>query len=427
MEWTREKTLLLINEYRQRRGLWDMTCDEYRKKDVKQRLLNEVSDVLGGNIAIPELEKKFHTLRTQYHREISRMKRKEPYNSKWFGFKNLVFLSSPYACRSTKSRLKTDLQLQENTALQKYVLGEVTTGSAESNNMNEEYITTSRKSHTTSSRAQELEKLIEETTKDVDDMDDDEPGVEDDAVDTKPKLGKEISGTYVQINEDENEALESHTHHHIHQQQQQPHHQQSMMELHHSSNTVEAVSFQANESGELHYQSATSSGNASSGNGSSVHVVPTRIIKIQRRDTSNQENGYFEDQSTQHQLHPPPAKRIYFDPNSSHSTTILSASTLTAAQNGNGSNVLTTTSGSGGTLRLPRVNAIVNTTLSPPKPASSPIPPPPVNSLLRDEFSTYGEYVANEMRAITNREVLIALKHKINTAIFEANMAELQK
>jgi len=201
MEWTREKTLQLINEYRQRRGLWDMTCDEYRKKDVKQRLLNEVSDVLGGNIAIPELEKKFHTLRTQYHREISRMKRKEPYNSKWFGFKNLVFLSSPYACRSTKSRLKTDLQLQENTTLQKYELGEVTTGSAESNNMNEEYIITPRKSHNTSSRAQELEKLIEETTKDVDDMDDDEPG--DDVVDTKPKLNKEISGTYVQINEDD--------------------------------------------------------------------------------------------------------------------------------------------------------------------------------------------------------------------------------
>ncbi|XP_060649419.1 uncharacterized protein LOC132786781 [Drosophila nasuta] len=446
MEWTREKTLLLINEYRQRRGLWDMTCDEYRKKDVKQRLLNEVSEVLGGNIAIPELEKKFHTLRTQYHREISRMKRKEPYNSKWFGFKNLVFLSSPYACRSTKSRLKTDLQLQENPAIQKYVLGEVsTTGTAvpveSSNTMNDEYIITPRKSHA-SSRAQELEKLIEETTKDVDDIDDDgEPGggVEDD-VDTKPKLSKEISGTYVHINEDETEALETHHHQQQHQHQQQHHHQQqqSMLELHHTSNTVEAVSFQANESGELHYQStpmaATAGGN---GNGSAaVHVMPTRIIKIQRRDTSSQENGYYEEQSTQHQLHAPPAKRIYFDPNSSHSTTILSTSTLAAAgtQNGNASNVLTTTAASGvagGTLRLPRVNAIVNTTLSPPKPASSPIPPAAqagsIVSQLRDEFSTYGEYVANEMRAINNREVLIALKHKINTAIFEANMAELQK
>ncbi|EDW53450.1 GM12846 [Drosophila sechellia] len=102
MEWTREKTLQLISEYRSRRGLWDMTCDEYRKKDVKQRLLNEVSQVLGGNIPINELEKKFHTLRTQYHREISRMKRMELYNCEWDGFQNLVFFNSPYACRSPK-------------------------------------------------------------------------------------------------------------------------------------------------------------------------------------------------------------------------------------------------------------------------------------------------------------------------------------
>ncbi|KAH8408018.1 hypothetical protein KR222_011111 [Zaprionus bogoriensis] len=447
MEWTREKTLLLISEYRQRRGLWDMTCDEYRKKDVKQKLLNEVSEVLGGNIPIPELEKKFHTLRTQYHREISRTKRKEPYNSKWFGFKNLVFLSSPYACRSTKGRLKTDLQSPENAAIQKYVLGEVTGGhstateatgaNASGANMNEEYIIAQRKSHA-SSRAQELEKLIEETTKDVDDIEEEEePSVEHD-VETKPKLGKEISASsYVHINEEEHEALETHHHHHHqqqqHAQQQQPPPQQqqqpSMLELHHS----EAVSFQANESGELHYQS---SGSAGAGNGSSVHVVPTRIIKIQRRDTAagQPENGYYEDQLAPP---PPPAKRLYFDPSGSHSTTILSTSTL---QNGNaGGTVLTTTAASGvagGTLRLPRVNAIVNATqLSPPKPPSSPLPAPAalappspaVASSLRDEFTTYGEYVANEMRAIGNRELLIALKHKINTAIFEANMEELQK
>ncbi|EDV94634.1 rho GTPase-activating protein gacF [Drosophila grimshawi] len=442
MEWTREKTLLLIGEYRQRRGLWDMTCDEYRKKDVKQRLLNEVSDVLGGNIPIPELEKKFHTLRTQYHREINRMKRKEPYNSKWFGFKNLNFLSSPYACRSTKGRLKAELQTPENATVQKYPLGEV--NATDSNNMNEEYIITPRKSHASS--AQELEKLIEETTKDADDIDEEEPGDVDDDVDTKPKLRKELAGgTYVHMNEEDTESLETHTHqqHHHHnqqQQQQQQHHSQSLMELHHTSNAVEAVSFQASESGELHYQSSgagNAGGGGASSSSSSVHVMPTRIIKIQRRDTTGQpENGYFDEATTpqhQHQLHPPAPKRIYFDPNGSHSTTILSASTLAAAtQNGNASNVLTSsgTTVTAGTLRLPRVNAIVNSTstLSPPKPASSPIPPAPaISGTLRDEFSTYGEYVANEMRAIGNREVLIALKHKINTAIFEANMAELQK
>ncbi|KAH8355934.1 uncharacterized protein LOC110186403 [Drosophila serrata] len=414
MEWTREKTLLLISEYRSRRGLWDMTCDEYRKKDVKQRLLNEVSQVLGGNIPVNELEKKFHTLRTQYHREISRMKRKEPYNSKWFGFKNLVFLSSPYACRSTKGRLKADLQGDER----KFTVGEVNTenhserstpvnnsnsGGNSNSNMNEEYL---RKSHA-SSRAQELEKLIEETTKDVDDIEEQEI----DDSESKPKLGKELNVRYVSIGEQEEaEPLENHHHQH----------QQSLIDMHHSANAMEAVSFQASENGELHYQSAPSQ----SSTNNSMHVVPTRIIKIQRRDTSCHEDGYF-DEHTHHQLHPPTPKRVYFD---AGSTPHILTPALENSSNGTANSVLTASPGiTMSNLRLPKLN-----TSPSPKPASAAIPGPPSPTVVslpssRDEFVTYGEYVANEMRAIGNREVLIALKHKINTAIFEANMAELQK
>ncbi|XP_070073186.1 uncharacterized protein [Drosophila takahashii] len=396
MEWTREKTLLLIAEYRSRRGLWDMTCDEYRKKDVKQRLLNEVSQVLGGNIPVNELEKKFHTLRTQYHREISRMKRKEPYNSKWFGFKNLVFLSSPYACRSTKGRLKTDLQGDER----KFALGEVSADqhsdsstnpanqSSSNTNMNEDYL---RKSHA-SSRAQELEKLIEETTKDVDDIDEPEELEEGEV---KPKQqSKELSVRFVSLAEPEETENPLENHHH-----------QTLIDLHHHHHP-EAVSFQANESGELHYQSTP--------------AQPTRIIKIQRRETAGgQDDSYFEEHT---QLHPPAVKRMYYEASPAN-TSILSPA-LEATANG------TTTSSAGGitmsNLRLPKVN-------TPPKPAQaipSPPPPPPSATIVslpaaRDEFATYGEYVANEMRAISNREVLVALKHRINTAIFEANMAEI--
>ncbi|ALC46530.1 CG11504 [Drosophila busckii] len=417
MEWTREKTLLLISEYRQRRGLWDMTCDEYRKKDVKQRLLNEVSEVLGGNIPIPELEKKFHTLRTQYHREISRMKRKEPYNSKWFGFKNLVFLSSPYACRSTKGRLKTEIQSPENADVQKYVLGEITGGATAkvSDNMNEDYISNARKTHA-SSRAHELKKLIEETTKDVDEIDEDDDEEDrdiDDVAETKPKISKVVCEDFVDINDEEPEPLEL---------QQQPEHTQSIMELHpRCTSEVETVSFQANESGELHYQSSTSSANSSS-----MHVGPARILKIQRRDTTNPEEVYFNDHHTPQQVHPPAHKRLFYDPNSTHSTTILTTSSLaapaTVAHNGNAS--ITTAGSSSSALRLPRLNPIVNHA-SLPNPASNSLPLS--QPAQRDEFSTYGEYVANEMRAIENREVLTALKHKINTAIYEANMSELHK
>ncbi|KAH8278774.1 hypothetical protein KR018_009316 [Drosophila ironensis] len=419
MEWTREKTLLLISEYRCRRGLWDMTCDEYRKKDVKQRLLSEVSQVLGGNIPVNELEKKFHTLRTQYHREISRMKRKEPYNSKWFGFKNLVFLSSPYACRSTKGRLKTDLQGDER----KFGLSE---SAAENNNsnsstpaqnsssagaMNEDYL---RKSHT-SSRAQELEKLIEETTKDVDDMD--EGDLEES--EAKPKISKELSVRYVnlQAEPEEPEPIEHHHQQHQHHHQPQHQHQTSLIDM-------ETVSFQASESGELHYQTNPGQG----GGNSAVHVVPTRIIKIQRRETGAHEDTYFDEQAAPHQMHPTTPKRLYYEASTTpHSTTTILSPALEAPANGNPASVLTTSPGiTMSNLRLPKVN----TPLPPPKPVAVPSPPSPTIVSLpaqRDEFSTYGEYVANEMRAIGNRELLISLKHKINTAIFEANMAELQK
>ncbi|XP_017141512.1 uncharacterized protein LOC108155306 [Drosophila miranda] len=362
MEWTREKTLQLIVEYRCRRGLWDMTCDEYRKKDVKQRLLNEVGQALGGNIPTNELEKKFHTLRTQYHREINRMKRKEPYNSKWFGFKNLAFLSSPYACRSSKGRLslKSDMQSDER-----------------------------------STRSNALEKLIEETTKDVDEDIIEES--EQEEMEVKPKLSKEINVRYVShvIQEDDHEALEGH-------------HQQSLMDMH---DPVEAVSFQANENGELHYQSTpTQSSAAISSN--AVHVLSGRIIKIPRRDTTavpDAEGGYYDE----HHLHPPPAKRLYYDAtNTSHNATISDATH-------NGNPVVN--------IRLPKVSTAGSTTKAANSSLSSPASPSLVSLSPRDEFSTYGEYVANELRAITNRENLIALKHKINTVIFEANMAEFQK
>ncbi|XP_022217527.2 uncharacterized protein LOC111070849 [Drosophila obscura] len=364
MEWTREKTLQLIVEYRCRRGLWDMTCEEYRKKDVKQRLLSEVGQALGGNIPTNELEKKFHTLRTQYHREINRMKRKEPYNSKWFGFKNLAFLSSPYACRATKGRVKIEMQSDER-----------------------------------SSRSNALEKLIEETTKDVDEDIIEESEQED--MEVKPKLSKEINVRYVShvLHEDEHDTIESHN-------------QQSLMDLH--GDPVEAVSFQANENGELHYQSnpATSTAAISS---NAVHVLSGRIIKIPKRDPTavGDQDGYYDE----HHLHPPQVKRLYYDT----STTSHNATILESTQNGNP--VVN--------IRLPKVSTTGNTPLLSTKVGtsslSSPASPSVVSMAPRDEFSTYGEYVANELRAITSRESLIALKHKINTVIFEANMAEFQK
>ncbi|KAM7363984.1 uncharacterized protein ACRADG_000688 [Cochliomyia hominivorax] len=483
MEWTREKTLALIQEYRKRRGLWDMTHEDYRKKDVKQKLLVEVSETLGGNIPIMEIEKKFHTLRTQYHREINRMKRKEPYNSKWFGFKYLQFLSSPKACRSNKGRIKAEIT-EEGTVTTKYIIREaIQQGhdtSMGSGNENEEFLTLPRRSttisyeavpastatSTASSRSHELEKLIEETTKDVEEIED-----------AKPKMTiKEISV-----------PMEHHQQHHsdtysgggelqisnVESEHQELHHiedvdgnMEAMGHLQHQVTSDEELNYQTTSSNHG-VSSAVSTVNAghTQSSATTVHTIPARIIKIQRRDTHHDNNDYYEQhhtQQTQHQHHhhhqhlqqqhqqqqhhmqtvspsggsnstATTTKRIYYDPSTHHTTTILTATpsqqqTGVSLLNASSPNVNTSPTNSKMHLR----NSLAAAASSSINNANSPLNNSALNSTssatsLRDEFTTYGEYVANEMREIKSREILLTLKHKINTALFEANMQELQK
>uniref|UniRef100_A0A1A9UYZ6 MADF domain-containing protein n=1 Tax=Glossina austeni TaxID=7395 RepID=A0A1A9UYZ6_GLOAU len=447
MEWSREKTLALIQEYRKRRGLWDMTHDDYRKKEFKNKLLMEVSESLGGNIAISEIEKKFHTLRTQYHREINRMKIIKPYHSKWFGFKYLQFLSSPKACRSNKGRIKSEIT-EDGTVTTKYIIRESVshdasvgsgTGGNGSNNDNEEFITlqtvTAKNGcSTTNSRTHELEKLIEETTKDVEEIED-----------SKPKMTlKEITV-----------PLEHHQHEYsnagelqissVESDQQEVNHIQDVDE------NMDTINLHTSGDEDIAYQGTSTVGSttstmgvstvmtAHSSSGTTVHPIPTRIIKIQRRDTVHDNGEYYDNnpqsnhaQSHHHHHHhhqqqphihtissnaPTAAKRIYYDASSSghHTATILADATSPAQTTGN-------------------LTLLNTTTSSPPSPHSSKIQVRSnltsshlLSPAVRDEFSTYGEYVANEMRGLKTQEILISLKHKINTALFEASMAELQK
>ncbi|XP_073817597.1 uncharacterized protein [Musca autumnalis] len=518
MEWTREKTLALIQEYRKRRGLWDMTHEDYRKKDVKHKLLVEVVESLGGNIPILEIEKKFHTLRTQYHREINRMKRKEPYNSKWFGFKCLQFLSSPKACRSNKGGRIKEIT-EDGTMTTKYIIREAIpvqqhdTSVGSANDDNEEFLTLQRRpttityeavpagnaTSTSSSRSHELEKLIEETTKDVEEIED-----------TKPKMTiKEISVPPL-------EHQQQHHHHHHHQQQQQQHHSSATYthagaselqitnveteheDLHHiedDNDQIDSLNIQGTSDEEINYSTSSvnngGNGNMVGGaastnptnNTTTVHTIPARIIKIQRRETHDQGEYYEQHHAAQQQHHPQqqhhsqqhhqnPAtthhhihtvspsgatttKRIYYDASGHHTATILTPTQPQQSQhhqqqqssgmtilNASTSSLSSPTSSSklhlrntlaaSGTIHTmsatsPPLTFPPNTvvTTNPAGTASSGVAA--VGSLVRDEYVTYGEYVANEMRNITSREILISLKHKINTALFEANMQELQK
>ncbi|XP_004523536.1 uncharacterized protein LOC101448613 [Ceratitis capitata] len=414
MEWTREKTLTLISEYRKRRGLWDMTHDDYRKKDVKHNLLMEVSCNLGGNISVAEIEKKFHTLRTQYHREINRMKRKEPYNSKWFGFNNLQFLSSPMARRVSRGRIKNEIT-EEGTVTPKYIIREANTQQNESSgssvnsgsNINEEYLTVQAKpaisidtiSNSThcrnTSRSRALEKLIEETTKDVEDIDD------------KPKMTVAVGhqGYNSEVHTDGD--IRNHRIHSDHQPMEADEEQMEALQI----QTVEE---------EITYSSPTGAERCDTGppNQQALHhaPIPTHIIKIQRRDTCNESEFYDDEMEQSHE-----DKRIFYENSGQQNPgTLISSNPISYSSN----SVLNSKS-------KVQIHHKPNNQLSGrnvDKNSKSKSVAAIVHSgAVRDEYTTYGEYVSNEMRNITNREVLLGLKHKINTALFEAQMAELQK
>lgn len=469
MEWTRDKTLSLIQEYRKRRGLWDMTHEDYRKKEVKQKLLVEVSETLGGNIPIMEVEKKFHTLRTQYHREINRMKRKEPYNSKWFGFKYLQFLSSPKACRSNKGRIKAEIT-EEGTVTTKYIIREAITPvghdtSVGSCNENEEFVTVQRRStavtyeavpgsaatSTTSNRSHELEKLIEETTKDVEEIDDAKSKMTIKVsvpMDHQSHHQDSYSGGELQISNVESE------HQDIHHMDDVDGNMDGMAMQHATSE--EELNYQTNTSNHGVNSVSTVTAGHTQSTSSTVHTIPARIIKIQRRDTQDNGGDYYEQQlhtphhhhhahqhqhQQQHQHHiqnispmtanGPPAKRIYYDPAGHHTTTILTSnpSQQQQQQQSNVSviNASTTSLGSSPTNSKIHLRNSLVASAGTPNALSSSAMNLTSAAALRDEFTTFGEYVANEMREIKSREILLTLKHKINTALFEANMQELQK
>lgn len=402
MEWTRERTLTLINEYRKRRGLWDMTHDDYRKKDIKQNLLIEVSNNLGGSISVSEIEKKFHTLRTQYHREINRMNRKEPYNSKWFGFKNLQFLSSPMARRLSRGRIKNEIT-EDGTVTPKYIIRDSNTlhhdssGSSANlnNNVNEEFLIHqkpaiaiesigSSRHYRNTSRSRALEKLIEETTKDIDESDD-KPKMtitlEQQGYNSEMHAEEQISGHRINSEEDEEQ--------------------------------IESIQLQGEEE-EITYTSSTGA-DGCDGISHNQQTISTRIIKTQHNTCNDPEIEYEDEVDPSHE-----DKRVFYG-NTGQQNSELIASTPSAVAHP--TNILLNSKIK---IHSHQKQHLAGRNLDKTSNANSGPQVFNTSGPIRDEYTTYGEYVSNEMRNITNREVLLGLKHKINTALFEAQMAELR-
>lgn len=111
MEWSKDKTLKLIELLQLNASLWNPSlCDTRRDKQKRKEELRTISDILG--ISVPDTTKKIQHLRTQYNRESAREARanaEDPhdrYISNWYAFEYLHFMkdsNKPYRILQTVS------------------------------------------------------------------------------------------------------------------------------------------------------------------------------------------------------------------------------------------------------------------------------------------------------------------------------------
>ncbi|XP_013196890.1 uncharacterized protein LOC106139924 [Amyelois transitella] len=115
MEWSKEKTLKLIELLQVNASLWNPSlCDTRRDKQKRKEELRAISELLG--IPMPDINKKIQHLRTQYNRESAREARafvedpNDRYISNWYAFEYLHFMkdsNKPY--RIIQSELQQEV------------------------------------------------------------------------------------------------------------------------------------------------------------------------------------------------------------------------------------------------------------------------------------------------------------------------------
>ncbi|XP_043499112.1 uncharacterized protein LOC122522267 [Polistes fuscatus] len=130
MEWTRDKTLELLREYRKRRVLWDWNVCGYRDRTKRKRAIQELADIFSCKTF--EVEKKITNLKYQFSREVYKIQSSrdvatrphDVYVSKWFAFKAMQFLQ--YGTRQcSKEKKKVE---EESTRQEEYIVSDIDPG-----------------------------------------------------------------------------------------------------------------------------------------------------------------------------------------------------------------------------------------------------------------------------------------------------------
>jgi hypothetical protein len=108
MEWSNAVSLRLLDLYREKELLWNLTHADYKSKLKRLDAWCQISQLLGCDQT--EVRKKVESLLTSFGRERQKEEMKtgcgpdEAYKSSWFAFKSMLFFRGKYAVTPRKAQ-----------------------------------------------------------------------------------------------------------------------------------------------------------------------------------------------------------------------------------------------------------------------------------------------------------------------------------
>ena len=117
MEWNREKTIELIEKYRDEECLWNVRSVLYKDRQRKQDAWSHLASEL--NIPVSEAQAKMRNMKVQWNSEKKKVDKSMRsgagssgiYSPKWFAYRHLMFLVEVGEGRTTQSNMVSTTRL----------------------------------------------------------------------------------------------------------------------------------------------------------------------------------------------------------------------------------------------------------------------------------------------------------------------------
>lgn len=114
MLWTKEQVLELIEMLHTSPSLWDISCREYRDRNLKYDEMSKMASHFQTNV--DEISRKIKSLKTQFSRERKKIKDKTKSGAGtisedniWFGYKMMMFLSENNTSRGSRTTMEVGI------------------------------------------------------------------------------------------------------------------------------------------------------------------------------------------------------------------------------------------------------------------------------------------------------------------------------